>query len=340
MPPPQSKPKPPVTASSGRDRYSFDERGVQSKYMSMEPVLHRRLRKSVRTFFHPMYKDDEPWPQTTDVWCWHCAHPFDTMPIPGVSRCEQSKFVCFGCFCSPQCFRAYAVENRPLLWTQDVMLFSSFISNTFGIIEETKRPAPPRSLLKVFGGTLTIEEFRAEFSKPRITRLEHPRFVMERPAYVRIADDAARGVQAAPVDAATEQERLRALTADLIAEEKVKADDDRHALFTSQSPSGRAVAINDRSLFDQFAKAMQVHDGNEKDAHAAVVRHSKAIAKIGAGGRKGAAAAAAAALTAGAKGKRKKATTNKQAGKKRKVAEAPAAGAAVAAAAARDAKSL
>jgi hypothetical protein len=204
------------------------------------------------------------------------------------------------------------------------MYYSSMISEQFGIIDETQRPADPWQRLKVFGGTLTIEEYRTNFSKSRVIRLERPRFCMERIPMIEIADDYYKGVSVGGTEAVDEPSRIAAITKQLIDEER---SDPSCALFTAGTTQGKAVATNELSLFDQFANALQENNNNAATAHATVMRNSKEVSKIGAGGKRSASAAAAARATVFAasrsKNKRnsegllqeKKSTKKKQTGK-------------------------
>ena len=94
------------------------------------------------------------------MWCWWCCHPFNTEPLrfPHKYDDRTGKFSTSGNFCSWSCMKAYNIE-RPNngKTTMNIMIMRKKLYNSFGNI----KPAPPRCMLNVFGGHMTIEEFRS-----------------------------------------------------------------------------------------------------------------------------------------------------------------------------------
>jgi hypothetical protein len=100
------------------------------------------------------------WPKKTTALCLHCAEVCPSAPLPAVKYhdAQEDKFWVYGYFCRPGCAIAYVMDQpnmdncRCALWTQ------SILRNYFGV-KGPMQPAPPRCLLKKFGGKLTLEEF-------------------------------------------------------------------------------------------------------------------------------------------------------------------------------------
>ena len=94
------------------------------------------------------------------MWCWWCCHPFNTEPLrfPHKYDDRTNKFCTSGNFCSWSCMKAYNME-RPNngKTTMNIMIMRRKMYNSFGNIHI----APSRFRLQVFGGPMTIEEFRA-----------------------------------------------------------------------------------------------------------------------------------------------------------------------------------
>ena len=84
----------------------------------------------------------------------------------------QNLYSCFGIFCSFPCAKAYLIKHRSFN-TPSEMLFLTKLARTYYGITESIKPAPPTERLKVFGGDLSIEEFR-ERSKVSITITHTP----------------------------------------------------------------------------------------------------------------------------------------------------------------------
>jgi hypothetical protein len=126
------------------------------------------------------------WPMSTDVWCWNCCHPFESIPvsIPHIYDSKRNLFFCYGNFCSFSCAKRYVLESssNSQSCTLLALLRSKIIGNLgthLGI-----KAAPPRTSLKVFGGNLSIESFREgiEVLLPHNVLFPHQDVTMERVA--------------------------------------------------------------------------------------------------------------------------------------------------------------
>lgn len=98
---------------------------------------------------------------THNLLCWHCCHPFDTIPIPlPIQYTERGdKWTYVGNFCSWGCAKAYNTDSGHVRVGERGMLLSRLKFRVFGKYIPTI-PSPPRQCLRAFGGTMTIEEFR------------------------------------------------------------------------------------------------------------------------------------------------------------------------------------
>lgn len=126
--------------------------------MSKPSLFHKRTEdvRMVRIFKDRM-------PENTDVWCWWCCHQFDSRPlaIPIQYDSIKDKFLLMGVFCSFSCCKAYTLSsqiyNKPII-TSNIKIMAKRMGINYN---ERIVPAPPRQILKVFGGDLTIEQFRS-----------------------------------------------------------------------------------------------------------------------------------------------------------------------------------
>lgn len=100
--------------------------------------------------------ETKKWPDKTDILCWWCSHSFDTIPIPGVHGYNEftKTFKLRGIFCSWECAAAHTFKETNSL-ARLYQLFRLWTKNKEAII-----PAPPKIVLKSFGGYMDIEEFR------------------------------------------------------------------------------------------------------------------------------------------------------------------------------------
>jgi hypothetical protein len=99
-------------------------------------------------------------PQTACFWC---AHHFDwaACVLPLSYDVYNSIYSCEGNFCSPECALAYNYSDNKISdstkWNRHALLghlYNDLYTN------RTLSPAPPRSLLRLFGGPLDIQQYR------------------------------------------------------------------------------------------------------------------------------------------------------------------------------------
>ena len=106
--------------------------------------------------FKSKMNDTKTWPIKTSVLCWWCCHTFDSIPIPCVIKYDyiRNRYQIQGIFCSWNCSAAYSAKNCKSLFNLIKLKYEW--TGKRGNIER----APPRAILKSFGGDMSIEEFR------------------------------------------------------------------------------------------------------------------------------------------------------------------------------------
>lgn len=126
------------------------------------------------------FVENKDWLHNTDVCCWWCCHSFDTVPIGLPERYSDSikKFKVKGVFCSFSCMIAYKKECK-ISCAKDYLIKYLYNKLTGTLLLETElEPAPPRCTLKMFGGVLSIDEFRNSFKEKKIYKMiQYPMFV-------------------------------------------------------------------------------------------------------------------------------------------------------------------
>jgi hypothetical protein len=149
--------------------------------------------------------------------CFWCCHTFTWAPcvLPIFYDIYNNKYICEGNFCSPECGLAYNYSNTKILdsakWTRHSLLY-----HLYSPLYKARMlsPAPPRTILRMFGGPLDIEQFRDytsgdnEFvlSETHPVRLLFPTMNVQGPVrdikkYVSLSNDV--------VEKASEQLRLK-----------------------------------------------------------------------------------------------------------------------------------
>ena len=121
-------------------------------------VIKKNLKNIMYEFINA--NNDKTWPESTSIYCWWCCHPFTCTPCAIPEYYKKEKFYVNGCFCSFNCAASYNFsKNDDNMWERYSLLnlmYKKLYDNKFVKINL----APPREILKIFGGYMSIEEFR------------------------------------------------------------------------------------------------------------------------------------------------------------------------------------
>jgi hypothetical protein len=118
------------------------------------------------------------------MWCWWCCHPFEgeILKLPYKYDELRNKFHTCGGFCSWSCMKRYAIDKygitRGGIICSNIIIMRKKLYNKLGSI----KMAPLREQLDVFGGDLTIEEFRSN----SVVDKEKPREIDMKPLEDRV----------------------------------------------------------------------------------------------------------------------------------------------------------
>ena len=98
--------------------------------------------------------------KTSDIKCFWCCHNFDTIPCAIPTKYHNNNFYVFGNFCSKECAASYNFDmNDNNVWER-----YSLLNYLYSIITENNdlkiKLGSSRLCLSIFGGNLSIEEFR------------------------------------------------------------------------------------------------------------------------------------------------------------------------------------
>lgn len=105
------------------------------------------------------------------MWCWWCCHPIEgeALHLPVKYDELRDTFHTVGYFCSWPCMKSYNLDSNHYKMYEVQQNITLMRRRCYGKIQEL-RCAPKRWQLKVFGGTMTIEEFRGEGDEPLLHR--------------------------------------------------------------------------------------------------------------------------------------------------------------------------
>lgn len=123
------------------------------------------------------------WPSSTNLLCHNCCYTFEGVPVPLPQSYDKLRkvYYCRGNFCSWQCAKAYNIRQTPTSGRGNRNMYIALLAHRTWVkyrrstfendaksTGETMRtyavycihPSPPREVLQVFGGNITIEEYR------------------------------------------------------------------------------------------------------------------------------------------------------------------------------------
>jgi hypothetical protein len=99
------------------------------------------------------------------VHCFWCCHQFNcrSFVLPISYDSYKNIYNCEGNFCSPECALAYNYSDNQISdgtrWNRHAMLYHLY--STLYTEDRPLSPAPPRDILRIFGGPLDIEQYRS-----------------------------------------------------------------------------------------------------------------------------------------------------------------------------------
>ena len=123
-----------------------------------QKLIERNIKNIMFEFMDSNSRNE--WPIKTDVYCWWCCHPFDTPPCAIPKKYNKGKFHLYGCFCSFNCAAAYNFDKKYDNMWESYSLLHLLYKKMYNKAYKKIIPAPPKEVLKIFGGILSIEEYR------------------------------------------------------------------------------------------------------------------------------------------------------------------------------------
>jgi hypothetical protein len=134
-------------------------------------IYERKLSNTMIQFSYE--NTHKQWPTKTAYKCYWCCHSFDTRPYFIPTKYQDSIFHVYGNFCSFNCALAYNNDRQESNWTFNAELLHFLYRKIYGTNDEIKI-APPREVLEDFGGNISIDEFRNNFSNNKEYAVLHP----------------------------------------------------------------------------------------------------------------------------------------------------------------------
>jgi hypothetical protein len=127
-------------------------------YKNNNKVIKKNLRNILYEFINA--NNDKVWPEKTNIHCWWCCHQFDNTPCSLPQYYKKDKFYVKGIYCSFNCAASYNFNNNDDDMFEKYSLLNLMYKKLYDRNFIKISLSPPRETLKMFGGYLSIEEFR------------------------------------------------------------------------------------------------------------------------------------------------------------------------------------
>jgi hypothetical protein len=110
-------------------------------------------------------------PESSTAACFWCCHAFDGQPCVIPVRDMAGVYEVYGNFCCPECALAYVLEEHDdshVKWEKVALLHRLYSGTVAGVDGGRIYPAPARGVLKLFGGDVSIETYRATIRERKV----------------------------------------------------------------------------------------------------------------------------------------------------------------------------
>lgn len=142
------------------DKLQISTKKVKKKITNKRLIETNKTIKSLKFFSDEFSKGEEI--KYSNYRCHYCHHKFNNQPffLPYEFCSNTLRYKVCGNFCSPNCVKSYAINSKIHCTKVNLVgeMYRKLFGKTFCI-----KPAPPIQILKEYGGTLTISEFRETF---------------------------------------------------------------------------------------------------------------------------------------------------------------------------------
>ena len=142
------------------EKLEMEIKKLKSGIINNTTTFNKKLYESKVQFINI---NTNEWAEKTDICCWWCCHQFDNVPLGIPEFINKDTYYLFGCFCSFNCMLAYNSDiNDYKIWDRQSNIYQmkNKIDTDNKILIHN---APPRQTLRLFGGPLSIMEYRQNF---------------------------------------------------------------------------------------------------------------------------------------------------------------------------------
>ena len=145
------------------DNETKTNKNIEYKLYDNDKPIKKTVKNIMSEFVKS--KDYNEWITNTNICCWWCCHQFENSPCSIPSKYKNNLFHVYGCFCSFNCALSYNFNTPNDKKWERVSLLYLLYKKIHNVKNISLKYAPDRECLKMFGGIMSIEEFRNSKNK-------------------------------------------------------------------------------------------------------------------------------------------------------------------------------
>lgn len=131
---------------------------IKSEELSNKDLQIQQLESEINNLKNKLHSKQSVF-NTSSMKCWWCKNHFNTPKIGLPNNYFKEKFICTGNFCSYNCALSYNLDlNDENVWKRKSLLLKLY-EDTYKSYTKIS-PSPSWKVLKEYGGTITIDEYR------------------------------------------------------------------------------------------------------------------------------------------------------------------------------------
>ncbi len=117
------------------------------------------------------------WPKATKYHCFWCCHSFNTMPCFIPISFKDNIYKVLGNFCSFNCALSFNYNSNYVNYGEKSSLIQDLYYKIYGFNAPQLKYAPSKEVLEMFGGSITIEQYRESFQTINDYKITFPNIV-------------------------------------------------------------------------------------------------------------------------------------------------------------------
>lgn len=117
------------------------------------------------------------WPKATNYHCFWCCHSFKTIPCFIPISLKNNIYQVFGNFCSFNCALSFNYNSNDINFGERNAMIQDLYYKIYGFEAPQLTYAPSKEVLEMFGGSISIEDYRESFKSIDDYKITFPNII-------------------------------------------------------------------------------------------------------------------------------------------------------------------